>query len=225
MKPTAILIAVFAVLAAPIVAEAQYIGFQVGIGGPGYRPAIGVGRRYNTPGRAVNNPYGNARGIGVQGARRTTVGGFITPRPGFGPSATVVQAGAGFIAGYAYGPSGQVYVPHHQPAVPTHSTAAPVIIVTAGRNRGYQTSHPNVYVPGPAVIVSASSLLGRRGNRNRGSQSVVIQGARLGNTRAEVIAAYGIPIVSRANRNGEALVFSQTTIVIQNGVVTQVTGR
>jgi len=53
----------------------------------------------------------------------------------------------------------------------------------------------------------------------------VIQGARLGNTRAEVIAAYGIPIVSRANRNGEALVFSQTTIVIQNGVVTQVTGR
>jgi hypothetical protein len=100
-----------------------------------------------------------------------------------------------------------------------------VIIVTAGRNRGYQTSHPNVYVPGPAVIVSASSLLGRRGNRNRGSQSVVIQGARLGNTRAEVIAAYGIPIVSRANRNGEALVFSQTTIVIQNGVVTQVTGR
>jgi len=42
---------------------------------------------------------------------------------------------------------------------------------------------------------------------------------------AEIIAAYGSPTVSMANRNGEALVFGSTTFLIQNGVAVQVNTR
>jgi hypothetical protein len=231
MKPKAIIVAIAALLLVPAGLEAQTIGFGVGIRSSGYGPVVPFGGGINAGYVGFNNPYGNAHSVTRNNPyiNRHNVprGGFIIPQRPFAPTATVIQAGAGFIVGRPDRPLGQRYIPFHQPAIPTHPTPAPVIIVTTGRNRAYPPNYPRAFVPGPSITVPGARILGNRGNRNRGTGSVVITGSgvRIGSTRAEVLEYYGTPIVSRVNRQAEALVFRPTTITIQNGVVTQMKGR
>ena len=234
MKPKAIIVAIAALLLVPAGLDAQNIGFQVGIAFSGYGQVMpfggGINAGYLSYG-GFNNPYGNPRGVynnqPYLHVHNVPRGGFITPRRPFAPTATVLRAGSGLIVGRPDGPFGLRFIPRHQPLTPTHPTLAPVIIVTTGRNPTFRTNHPTAYVPGPAVTVPSVRIIGTRGNRNRRSGTVVTTGGgvRIGSTRADVLAFYGNPTVSMANRHAEALVFGTTTITIQNGVVIQMTGR
>jgi hypothetical protein len=192
--------------------------------GFGNNPYTGAGA-YNNPDTGVptyNNPY--------TGVPR---GGYILPTSPYAPTATVIgpgtvifvgpgqkvapgytspNRGSGVIFTNGPNPRSQVYYTGRPTGYASGSSAIPpgtdrIFVSGGGRNRGQVRGNP-VITPGPDIGPPAS-----------------VNGIGIGSTRAAVIAQFGRPTVSLADRNGEALVFGGTTILIQNGLVTRINSR
>lgn len=230
------------ILVSPALTRAQNVGFRVGTatpqpGGPIVRVATPVNpyaggyypyNPYAIPFQGVAiNPY---TGYGIYNTNPYNglpPGGYIAPPPGYGPRGGVLNSGTVIIVG----PRGQKVAPGYETAVPGRPPRG------TGRNpRGQPAAvndptprhgHPAGPAPGPPVLTpSGSGTFPRasRGDTPSGSNPAV-PGIGVGSTRADVIARFGRPTVSMADRNGEALVFGGTTFLIQNGVVTRIHSR
>jgi hypothetical protein len=223
MRNQTILAAITIALAMPGVTSAQHAGFSAGIARPqhsigrhaggGHPPAAVVRQNPYTGGyiyahNAYYGPYGGP------------LAGYITPPGYYAPTGTVVYSGVVIVNQFPRGAVG----------VGSHPVRPPVIIVPSARDRqrewNRRYAEPRAtYVPRtPVVAPRGGAIVGRTDQQPQPARGHD-EGIRIGSTRAEVLGHYGQPRVSMANRAGEALVFGPTTILIQNGVVTQITTR
>ena len=211
------MIFVAALLAFPAGLGAQHIGFQVGIAPPRYGPVVPFGGAVHTYGAYNISPFS-----GLQ------PGGYVVPRIGHAPSATVVRSGTVI---FVNGRNGRNVARGFQGTIPGVVIGNGGIAIVNGGNRRGRSPRPGYrtgFFPGSPVIPGyAGGVFVSGRNPGHGQFPAASHGIRvgIGSTRTAIIAALGSPSVSMVDGYGEVLVYGGTTYRIQNGVVTRVSGH
>lgn len=210
-------IVVAAVLAFPAGLGAQHIGFRVGIAPPRHGPVVPFGGAVYPYGAYDVNPFSGLR-----------PGGNVVPARPYAPAASVVRAGPIIFVNGLYGQRVSPGLQIVTPAVVIGNGGVAIVNGANRRGRSYRSGNRAGFLPGfPVIPPHAGGVFGSGRHPGYGPLPAISHGfgVGIGSTRAAVLAQYGTPTVSTVNANGEMLIYGGAIYLIQNGIVTRVTGR